>query len=133
MSSRNYPPSDIIKAQAIRKRISAIAGITTEEMDSDRSPRHTPARQVAMYVIRELTQLPMNHIGPLFNRHGDGTVKKACDVVALTISGEKINADVAALVQLATAHELSARNAINRTGKETRRSGAAHGAKGQPR
>tara|TARA_R110000796_G_scaffold251769_1_gene383940 strand:- start:6503 stop:6865 length:363 start_codon:yes stop_codon:yes gene_type:complete len=82
MSARIYPESDIKKAEAIRRRICKVAGITLEEMNmSSNSPKYSHPRQLAMFIIRQLTGMPMNHIGPLFNRHGDGTVKKACDVV----------------------------------------------------
>ena len=71
-----------VTPESIIKKVAAQYGVTESDMISQRRNREVAkARQVAMYLIRELTQLSTTRIGELFGGRDHSTVMYACEKI----------------------------------------------------
>lgn len=69
----NQPVS--VKVDSIVKTVADFYGVSVEDIKSEnRSANITIARQVAMYIIRDCTPLPLNSIGELLGNRNHSTV-----------------------------------------------------------
>jgi chromosomal replication initiator protein len=72
--------------QSIKKAVATFYGISVEEMISRRRSRNISfPRQIAMYLIRELTDFSLPKIGSSFGGKDHTTVMHACDKIAIGI------------------------------------------------
>ncbi|KAF0092248.1 MAG: dnaA [Fusobacteria bacterium] len=72
--------------QTIKKAVATFYGISVEEMISRRRSRNISfPRQIAMYLIRELTDFSLPKIGSSFGGKDHTTVMHACDKIAIGI------------------------------------------------
>jgi chromosomal replication initiator protein len=68
-----------VTAQAVQKAVSERFGVPQEAMMSPRRDRKTSmARQIAMYLTRELTRSSLQAVGELFGGKTHSTVVYAC-------------------------------------------------------
>ncbi|MBQ2956830.1 MAG: chromosomal replication initiator protein DnaA [Clostridia bacterium] len=89
----------IITPDGLIKQVAEFYRVTEADIVSQRRNREVAkARQVAMYLIREQTQLSTTRIGELFGGRDHSTVMYACDKVAeLAESDPQMQADLAKL------------------------------------
>lgn len=70
----------------IKKAVATFYGISIDEMESRRRSRNIAfPRQIAMYLIREMTDLSLPKIGNSFGGKDHTTVMHACDKIAVSI------------------------------------------------
>ena len=82
----------IINTDRIKKIVSEIYGVSVEDLDSKKRPKDIAyARQVAMYLSREMTDLSLPKIGADFGGRDHTTVIHAIDKIAKEI---KLNPSV---------------------------------------
>ena len=70
----------------IKKAVATFYGISTDEIESSRRSRNIAfPRQIAMYLIREMTDLSLPKIGNSFGGKDHTTVIHSCDKIAVSI------------------------------------------------
>lgn len=75
-----------INEVTIKKAVAIFYGISTDELESRRRSRNIAfPRQIAMYLIREMTDLSLLKIGNSFGGKDHTTVMHACDKIAISI------------------------------------------------
>lgn len=76
-----------ITDNTIKKAVATFYGIREEDLNSKRRSRNIAfPRQIAMYLIRELTELSLFKIGKCFGGKDHTTVMHACDKIAILIN-----------------------------------------------
>lgn len=76
-----------INDQSIKKAVATFYGISVDEMVSRRRSRNIAfPRQIAMYLIREMTDFSLPKIGKTFGGKDHTTVMHACDKIAISIA-----------------------------------------------
>ncbi len=86
-------PEDIMKKVAAHYRVSE-----ADLLSQRRNREVARARQVAMFLVREMTQLSTTRIGELFGGRDHSTVMYACDKIAeMAESDEALKRDLTAL------------------------------------
>lgn len=76
-----------INDQSIKKAVATFYGISVEELISRRRSRNIAfPRQIAMYLIREMTDFSLPKIGKTFGGKDHTTVMHACDKIAISIA-----------------------------------------------
>ena len=88
-----------VTPEALIKKVAAFYQVSEADIISARRNREVAkARQVAMYLIREINHLSTTRIGELFGGRDHSTVMYACDKVAEQIQTDvQLQADVAKL------------------------------------
>ena len=85
-----------ITNDTIKKAVATFYGIREEDLNSKRRSRNIAfPRQIAMYLIRELTELSLPKIGKCFGGKDHTTVMHACDKIAISMA---INPEVKQVV-----------------------------------
>ena len=75
-----------VNDQTIKKAVATFYGITIDDLVSRRRSRNIAfPRQIAMYLIREMTDLSLPKIGNSFGGKDHTTVMHACDKIAISI------------------------------------------------
>lgn len=76
-----------ITDETIKKAVATFYGIREEDLNSKRRSRNIAfPRQIAMYLIRELTELSLPKIGKCFGGKDHTTVMHACDKIAISMA-----------------------------------------------
>ncbi|AMP19768.1 chromosomal replication initiation protein DnaA [endosymbiont 'TC1' of Trimyema compressum] len=76
-----------ITDDTIKKTVATFYGIREEDLNSKRRSRNIAfPRQIAMYLIRELTELSLPKIGKCFGGKDHTTVIHACDKIAISMA-----------------------------------------------
>lgn len=76
-----------ITDDTIKKAVATFYGIREEDLNSKRRSRNIAfPRQIAMYLIRELTDLSLPKIGKCFGGKDHTTVMHACDKISILIA-----------------------------------------------
>ncbi|MFA5104720.1 MAG: chromosomal replication initiator protein DnaA [Candidatus Margulisiibacteriota bacterium] len=89
--SKSKPPMTI---ETIKKAVAEYFGIKMEELNSKTRTREiATARQVAMYLSRELTSASLPKIGNAFGGRDHTTVMHACDKIKTAIKEDKETSD----------------------------------------
>lgn len=71
-----------ITSEKIIQRVAEAFNVTTKEiMSRKRTKEIALARQVAMYLVREILDYSLNYIGKIFNGKNHATVIHACEIV----------------------------------------------------
>jgi chromosomal replication initiator protein len=81
-------PSKTVTVDRIQRIIATHYDLRVSDLTGPRRPKNiAEARQVAMYLTRTLTKLPLVQIGDEFGGRDHGTVIHACKVVSNLITG----------------------------------------------
>ena len=76
-----------ITDDTIKKAVATFYGIREEDLNSKKRSRNIAfPRQIAMYLIRELTELSLPKIGKCFGGKDHTTVMHACDKIAISMT-----------------------------------------------
>jgi len=84
-------PTKAITVDRIQRTVASHYDLRVGDLTGPRRPKHiAEARQVAMYLTRQMTKLPLMQIGEEFGGRDHGTVIHACKVVAgrMSATGE---------------------------------------------
>lgn len=88
---KSRPP---ISIESIKKAVAEYFGIKIEELNSKtRTKEIAAARQMAMYLARELTSASLPKIGDAFGGRDHTTVMHACDKIKTAVRDDKDTAD----------------------------------------
>jgi chromosomal replication initiator protein len=89
-----------VSVQSVQKAVSERFGVPEEALTGPRRDRKTSlARQVAIYLTRELTRSSLAQVGELFGGKTHSTVLYSCQKLEQEM---KTDADLAAMVQQIT-------------------------------
>ena len=76
-------PTKAVTVDRIQRTVASQYDLRVGDLTGPRRPKHVAeARQVAMYLTRQMTKLPLMQIGEEFGGRDHGTVIHACKVVA---------------------------------------------------
>lgn len=82
-------PVSVVRGKII-KTVASTMGVTVENITSDKRDKNIKdARQLAMYIIREMTGTSLEEIGKCFNGKTHSTVKHSIDSISERIDKEK--------------------------------------------
>lgn len=82
-------PVSVVR-EKILESVSYTTGVSLENITSDKRDKNIKdARQMAMYIIREMTGMSLEEIGKYFNGKTHSTVKHSIDAVANRIDRDK--------------------------------------------
>lgn len=89
--AKSRPP---ISIEAIKKAVSEYFGIKVDELNSKtRTKEIASARQIAMYLARDLTSSSLPKIGSAFGGRDHTTVMHACDKIKTAVKEDKETSD----------------------------------------
>jgi chromosomal replication initiator protein len=76
-------PARMVSVDLIQRTVAAGRDLRVSDLTGPRRPSHiAEARQIAMYLTRHLTKLPLTQIGEEFGGRDHGTVIHACKVIS---------------------------------------------------
>ena len=79
-----------VMREKILEQVSAVMGVSVNNITSDKRDKNIKdARQMAMYIIREMTGMSLEEIGKCFNGKTHSTVKHSIDSVADKMDKDK--------------------------------------------
>ena len=82
-------PVSVVR-EKILEQVSAVMGVSVSNITSDKRDKNIKdARQMAMYIIREMTGMSLEEIGKCFNGKTHSTVKHSIDSVADRMDKDK--------------------------------------------
>lgn len=82
-------PVSVVR-EKILEQVSAVMGVSVNNITSDKRDKNIKdARQMAMYIIREMTGMSLEEIGKCFNGKTHSTVKHSIDSVADKMDKDK--------------------------------------------
>ena len=82
-------PVSVVR-EKILEQVSAVMGVSVNNITSDKRDKNIKdARQMAMYIIREMTGMSLEEIGKCFNGKTHSTVKHSIDSVADRMDKDK--------------------------------------------
>lgn len=82
-------PAKSVTVDRIQRVVAAHFDLRVSDLTGPRRPKNiAEARQIAMYLVRTLTKLPLTQIGEEFGNRDHGTVIHACKVVDQRLSTE---------------------------------------------
>lgn len=82
-------PVSVVR-EKILEQVSAVMGVSVSNITSDKRDKNIKdARQMAMYIIREMTGMSLEEIGKCFNGKTHSTVKHSIDSVADKMDKDK--------------------------------------------
>lgn len=82
-------PTKAVTVDRIQRAVAAHFDLRVSDLTGPRRPKNiAEGRQVAMYLVRTLTKLPLTQIGEEFGNRDHGTVIHACKVIDARLSGE---------------------------------------------
>jgi chromosomal replication initiator protein len=82
-------PTKAVTVDRIQRAVAAQFDLRVSDLTGPRRPKNiAEGRQVAMYLVRTLTKLPLTQIGEEFGNRDHGTVIHACKVIDARLNNE---------------------------------------------